>query len=105
MKKETLTVKTDKFGKITYRNLDDQLHNSHGPAIAYANGHKEYWINGKRHNPDGPAIAWADGSKSYYINDKKLSEAKFKTWQNQQSAPLHNKTAIIDGIKYTLKAN
>jgi hypothetical protein len=127
MKKETLTVETDENGKTTYRNasgelhnpngpatisangckaywINDKLHNENGPAIIWANGDKEYWINSQRHNPHGPAIVYADGSKEHYINGKELSEDKFKAWQAQQSAPLHNKTKVIDGIEYTRTA-
>tara|TARA_R110002167_G_C12235274_1_gene610276 strand:+ start:60 stop:377 length:318 start_codon:yes stop_codon:yes gene_type:complete len=104
MKKETLTVETSTNGKITYRNASGELHNANGPAIVYADGYKAYFINGERHNPDGPAIVFADGCKAYYINGKRLTEAQFKAWQAKQAAPLHNKTATIDGIEYTLIA-
>jgi hypothetical protein len=104
MKKETLTVEKDEHGTITYHNADGKLHNPHGPAIVFADGEKEYYINGKLHNENGPAIVWANGDKWYYINGERLTEAKFKAWQTQQSAPLHNKTATIDGIEYTLTA-
>jgi hypothetical protein len=49
-------------------------------------------------------VVWKDGYKAYYINDKKLTEVEFTAWQAQQSAPLHNKIATIDGIEYTLTA-
>ena len=81
MKKETLTVETYSNGATTYSNADGKLHNSHGPAIVGANG-----------------------DKSYYINGKYLTEAEFKAWQAQQSAPLHNTTKVIDGVEYTLTA-
>ena len=81
MKKETLTVETNSKGTTTYRNASDQLHNPHGPAVV-----------------------WDNGSKWYYINDQQLTETKFKAWQAQQTAPLHNKTATIDGVEYTLTA-
>ena len=109
MKKETLTVETDKNGTTTYCNADgdfhnphgpavvhadgsieywinDQLHNSDGPAIVYVDGHKEYYINGNLHNPDGPAVVYADGHKEYHINGERLTEAEFKTWQAEQTA-------------------
>tara|TARA_R110002167_G_scaffold320264_1_gene526090 strand:+ start:105 stop:491 length:387 start_codon:yes stop_codon:yes gene_type:complete len=127
MKKDTLTVETDEHGTIRYYNDEGELHNPHGPAVVYADGDKFYYINGKLHNSDGPAIVYANGDKSYYIkgklhnpdepamvcangykayfiNGKELTETKFKTWQAQQSPPLHNKTATIDGIEYTLTA-
>ena len=81
MKKETLTVETDEDGTITYRNASGQLHNSHGPAVV-----------------------WENGDKACYINGCELNEAEFKAWQAGQSAPLHNKIAVIDGIEYTLTA-
>ena len=103
MKKETLTVEKNDLGTVTYRNADGERHNPNGPAIIDADGEWHY-INGQLHNPNGPAIVFVDGGKSYYINDKKLTEAEFKTWQAQQSAPLHNKIAVIDGVEYTLTA-
>ena len=63
MKKETLTVNTDEYGTVTYRNASDQ-----------------------RHNPDGPAVVYADGYKSYYIKGKYLNEAQFTAWQSKQTA-------------------
>jgi hypothetical protein len=150
MKKEKLTVETDKKGTIRYYNANDQLHNPNGPAVVRTNGYKEHWIHGKLHNPNGPAVVWADGykehwingkrhnpngpaivgtngrksyyingkrhnphgpaaiwpngHKEYYINGKELTESEFAAWQAQQDAPLHNKTATIDGIDYTLTA-
>jgi hypothetical protein len=127
MNKETLTVEKDEDGTIIYRNADGQRHNPNGPAVVKYDGYKAYYINGKLHNPNGPAIVdtdgikyhyingqlhnengpaivWADGSKFYWINSKPLTEAEFKTWQTQQSAPLHNETLTIHGIKYKLTA-
>jgi hypothetical protein len=127
MNKETLTVETDEDGTIRYRNADGERHNPYGPAVVWKDGHKFYYINGKLHNPNGPAIVWPDGGQEYWINDqphnphgpaiiwangykaywikgKKLTEAEFKAWQAQQSAPLHNKTKVIDGIEYKLTA-
>jgi len=127
MNKETLTVETDEDSTIRYYNADGQLHHQNGPAIIHAdgrkehwingelhnengpavvweNGHKEHWLNGKRHNANGPAVVFADGDKYHYINDKKLTKAEFTAWQAEQSAPLHNTTATIDGIEYTLTA-
>ena len=127
MKKETLTVETDEDGTVTYRNADGKLHNPDGPAVIYPDGDKAYYINGhlhnengpaiirpdggksycingEFHNPHGPAIVYPDGHEAYYINGNMLTEAEFKAWQTQQDAPLHNKTATIDGIEYTLTA-
>ena len=104
MNKETLTVETGERGTIRYRNADGKLHNPDGPAVVHTNGGKSYWINDQRHNPDGPAIVSANGYKAYFVKGQPLTEAEFKTWQAQQTAPLHNKTKVIDGIEYTLTA-
>jgi hypothetical protein len=104
MNKETLTVETDEDSTIRYRNASGELHNPHGPSVIRADGDKYHHINGELHNPNGPAIVWADGGKAYYINDKLLNKTKFKAWQVQQDAPLHNETLTIHGIKYKLTA-
>ncbi|MDB4317795.1 hypothetical protein N9973_00700 [bacterium] len=52
-----------------YFYLDKGMQNFHredGPAIEYADGDKEWWVNGKRHREDGPAIEQED-VKSWYI--------------------------------------
>ena len=36
----------------------------------YADGTKEWYINGEYHREDGPAIEWADGYKEWYLNGK-----------------------------------
>ena len=76
------------------------LHRENGPAVEFANGHKEWRQNGQRHRIDGPAIECTDGStywyqngllhrtdgpaierndgtKAWYINSEKLTEAEF----------------------------
>jgi hypothetical protein len=103
MNKETLTVEKDEDGTITYSNADGDFHNPYGPAVVYADG-EWHCINDQLHNPDGPAVIYANSHKEYYINGEELTKAEFKTWQAQQSAPLHNTTATIDGIEYTLTA-
>ncbi|MDE1834887.1 MAG: hypothetical protein KGH64_06140, partial [Candidatus Micrarchaeota archaeon] len=39
-----------------------------GPAIEYANGDKEWYLNGQCHRTDGPAIERAYGYKAWYLN-------------------------------------
>ena len=36
----------------------------------YANGTKEWWLNGKLHREDGPAVERANGNKAWFLNDK-----------------------------------
>jgi len=54
--------------------INGERHREDGPAVECTNGHKEYWINGKRHREDGPAIEYADGDKEYWINGKRHRE-------------------------------
>ena len=35
----------------------------------------------------GPAVIRPDGGQEHWIKGKELTEAEFKTWQTQQSAP------------------
>jgi hypothetical protein len=44
------------------------FHRLDGPAIEWADGSKEWDVNGKRHREDGPAIEWANGDRSWYVN-------------------------------------
>jgi len=60
------------------------FHREDGPAIEYADGYKEYYINGKRHREDGPAIEDTDGYKEYYINGKQHREdGPAREWFNR----------------------
>jgi hypothetical protein len=46
---------------------DDDL-----PAIEYADGGKEWWVNGKRHRDgDKPAVETFDGRKEWWFNGKR----------------------------------
>jgi hypothetical protein len=48
--------------------INGDLHREDGPACEWADGEKEWFINGKYHREDGPACEWADGSKEWFIN-------------------------------------
>ncbi len=52
----------------TWFNQDGKRHREDGPAIEYADGDKEWFLNGKLHREDGPAIEGANGNKSWYLN-------------------------------------
>lgn len=54
----------DKF----WYNKQGKLHRLDGPAIEFANGDKEWWINGKRHREDGPAVI-AGENEYWFLND------------------------------------
>ena len=78
--------------------INGNRHREDGPAIEYADGCKSWWINGHRHREDGPACEYADGTKEWWINSKLLSEAEF----NARNAPCNGKVVEIDGKKYKL---
>lgn len=52
------------------------LHRRDGPAIEWANGVKEWWVEGTIHREDGPAIEYPDGTKMYFIEGKNRSNLK-----------------------------
>ncbi|NVM34029.1 MAG: hypothetical protein HWN81_00435 [Candidatus Lokiarchaeota archaeon] len=56
---------------LDYYGWDKILHRLDGPAIEYANGSKEWWIEDKRHRLDGPAIEYSSGSKRWYVKGKR----------------------------------
>ena len=84
-------VKTNRLGTKLYY-LDDKLHRTDGPACEWADGHKEWWLNGrlqpenydrievsdfgtmyyllgdKLHRTDGPAVEHYEGTKEWYID-------------------------------------
>jgi len=47
-----------------------ELHREDGPAIEWADGCKEWWIDGQRHRVDGPACEWSDGGKEWWYSGK-----------------------------------
>jgi len=45
------------------------LHRVDGPAFIATDGvYKEWWLNDKIHRTDGPAIEWANGAKEWFVN-------------------------------------
>ena len=70
-------IDVDTHGTRRYRNVMGQLHRIGGPAVEFANGHKEWWQYDQRHRIDGPAIEWSNGVRFWYINGKRLTKAAF----------------------------
>ena len=54
--------------------LNGKLHRTDGPAVERPNGRKEWYLNGKRHRVDGPAKEYTDGTKQWWLNNKKYTE-------------------------------
>ena len=55
--------------RIEYQ-LNCKLHREDGPAMEWADGNKEWYVDGNLHRTDGPAVEWADGDKAWWVNDK-----------------------------------
>ena len=51
--------------------LNGKRHRVDGPAREWADGTKQWWLNGKLHRVDGPAYEGADGEKEWYLNGKR----------------------------------
>ena len=77
-------IHINKFGtKRHYSDREMRIHHREdGPATEYANGYKEWYLNGKCHREDGPAIDDVNGYKEWYINGKRLTEEEFNTRMN-----------------------
>lgn len=94
-------IEVDRDGTRRYYDAAGQYHRDDGPAIEWANGHKEWWQNdklhrvdgpavelvdgskvwyqhGQRHRVDGPAVEYASGSKEWWLNGEEMSEYEFK---------------------------
>jgi hypothetical protein len=67
---QTYKVTVDYDKNICWYNDKENRHRLDGPAVEYADGHKEWWVNGKLHRLDGPAVECTDGSKSWYVDGK-----------------------------------
>ena len=58
-------------GIIRWRLPNGKRHRLNGPAIEWADGHKDWWVNGKRHRLDGPAVECGNGHKEWFVNGKR----------------------------------
>ncbi len=76
-----------------------ELHRVNGPAIEWANGHKEWCLNGKRHRTDGPAIEWTNRLKSWWLNNRRhRTDGPAIEWANgHKEWFLNGKLHRIDG--------
>lgn len=88
-------------GKEWY--VEGKPHRLDGPAVEYADGSKEWLVEGKLHRLDGPAIEWAGGRKAWYVVDKKMTEEEFNAYIKPKPT-CEGKIVEVDGIKYKLVA-
>jgi len=104
------TAKSKKYKEYTVRvyangdkdwYLNGELHREDGPAIECASGDKYWYLNGKCHRVNGPAVEYANGEKHWYLNGKEYTEAEY----NAQLKPsCEGKCVEIEGVKYKLVA-
>ena len=71
-------VEINEHGSRFWRNQNGQFHREDGPAVEWAYGKKEWYLNDWLHREDGPAYEDADGVKEWYLNGDHLTEAEFK---------------------------
>jgi hypothetical protein len=121
---QTYKVTVDEDKNICWYNDKENRHRLNGPAIEWANGHKEWWVNGKLHRLDGPAIEcangdkawWVDGKphhldgpaieykyghKEWWVNGKLMTEKEFNEYIKPKPS-CEGKVVEVDGIKYKL---
>ena len=69
-------------------------------VVVNERGTTSWYHNNKLHNETGPAIVYADGSKEWYINGKQLTEQEFNARNNKCN---HDGDVVtINGIEYKL---
>ena len=73
--------------------LDGKYHRVDGPAIEYADGTKQWILNGKLHRVDGPTIERADGTKVWWLNNLWIFTLE----------PIGDYIVIEDGLPSTMK--
>jgi len=83
--------------------VNGKLHREGGlPAIEFADGGKEWMVNGKRHREGGlPAIEFANGGKVWYVNGHHVTEEQAKAMFSKP-ATCDGKVVEIDGKKFKL---
>ena len=70
-------------GNKYYCDKNGLAHREDGPAIEWADGSKEWYINGLNHRTDGPAAIFSNGAKYWYINGVQLTEEEFRHSTNR----------------------
>jgi hypothetical protein len=73
-KEEWPKCEIDNSGNKRWKNEKGLYHREDGPACEFANGSKQWIINGQFHREDGPAVECVDGDKEYYLNGKIVDE-------------------------------
>lgn len=53
----------------------------------HTNGSKFWYLSNKLHREDGPAVEWASGFKEWYLNDEELTETQYKSAMTKARKP------------------
>jgi len=97
---QTYKVTVNKYKTICWYNEKNQLHRLNGPAIEWADGTKEWWVDDKCHRLDGPAVEWASGFKAWWVKGKQMTEEEFNKYIRKPTC--EGKIVEVDGVKYRL---
>ena len=81
--------------------VDGKVHRIDGPAFECADGSKSWYVNGERHRLDGPAIEYTDGHKAWWVNGKLMTEKEFNEYTKPKPT-CEGKVVEVDGVKYRL---
>jgi hypothetical protein len=81
--------------------VDGKRHRLDGPAVECANGYKAWFVDGERHRLDGPAIEYTDGHKAWWVNGKLMTEKEFNEYTKPKPT-CEGKVVEVDGVKYRL---
>lgn len=68
--------------------IDGMEHREDGPAFTSINGYKEWCLNGQVHRLDGPAVEYTSGFKDWYINGKCLNSEDVERWIEENKIDL-----------------
>jgi hypothetical protein len=101
------TVKVDDIGdKFWY--VDNKLHRTDGPAIEWASGSKEWWLDGKYLTHSQwievvqPKVVGCVGQ--YLDTGEGFTQAQWKQAVKPKVASCAGKIVEVDGVKYKLVA-
>ena len=65
-------------------------------------GTRKWYSDGLYHRVDGPAVEYADGSKEWWIDGVKYTEREFIALTTKVVSSLDGKCIVIDGLEYRL---
>ena len=77
----SLQIKISANGTIRYYNSQGQLHRKYGPAIIFATGHQEWYLNGKQHRDGEAAVILPSGVGTLWYNHGRLIQSGSETKQ------------------------